>query len=286
MLSRSSSRRRDRRHRLDALALHRHHQPGAIVTQWPSPIRVPNHADKTLDIPRKPRFNPLRATETHPNLLCSNWESPPICDSQAPSPVAFSLSSTRSAIQLLEVAVDAPLAERDPPFRGEIRGNARTLPHALVQRDHPRHAALEPLHALGKGVAQALDDLEQRQVDIAEAAAEQVVAAALRQHALEVAQELRHAILPEIGRAALRGRNLFLVVEPAGDRMMRVVDLDHEVGDGELQLMRPQPSRFVAWRQPKPRAEIKQDIGGLGDDELAGLEEWWRERRAPGFPLV
>src|SRR5215211_8500483 len=67
MLSRSSSRRRDRRHRLDALALHRHHQPGAIVTQWPSPIRVPNHADKTLDIPRKLRFNPLRATETHPN---------------------------------------------------------------------------------------------------------------------------------------------------------------------------------------------------------------------------
>src|SRR5215203_6276708 len=71
MLSRSSSRRRDRRHRLDALALHRHHQPGARVTQWPSPIRVPNHADKTIDIPRKSRFNPLRATETHPNLLCS-----------------------------------------------------------------------------------------------------------------------------------------------------------------------------------------------------------------------
>ena len=44
--------------------------------------------------------------------------------------------------------------------------------------------------------------------------------------------------------------------------------------------MRPQPARLVARRQPEARAEIEQDVGGLADDELAGLEERRRERRA------
>ena len=73
---------------------------------------------------------------------------------------------------------------------------------AVVQRDHARHLLLEPLHALGKRVAQALDDLEQGEIDVRELAAEQIVAAALLQHALEVAEEFRHAITPEILRCA------------------------------------------------------------------------------------
>src|ERR1700674_2708615 len=72
MLCRSSPRRRDRSHRLNALALTRHHQAPAIVAQWPSPIRMPDHAHKTLDIVRKPRFNALRSAENHPNPLYLN----------------------------------------------------------------------------------------------------------------------------------------------------------------------------------------------------------------------
>src|ERR1700756_3713323 len=43
--------------------------------------------------------------------------------------------------------------------------------------------------------------------------------------------------------------------------------------------MHPQPSGLVARRKAEPPAEIKQDVGGLADDELAGLEERRRKRR-------
>src|SRR6516164_6399939 len=45
---------------------------------------------------------------------------------------------TRLSIELLEIAVNAPLAERDAPRRGEIGGNARPLGDAVVQRDDAR----------------------------------------------------------------------------------------------------------------------------------------------------
>src|SRR5215475_1870152 len=97
----------------------------------------------------------------------------------------------RLSIQLLEIAVNAPLAERDAPLRGEIGGNPRPLGHAVVQRDDARHLALEPLHPSGKGVAQALDDLEQREVRIGELAADEIGAAAVGEYAFEIAQEFR-----------------------------------------------------------------------------------------------
>src|SRR5262245_17944457 len=90
---------------------------------------------------------------------------------------------TALAVELLEIAVDAPLAEWDAARRGEIGGDARPLRDALGERDHARHLALEPFHPLGKGVAQALDDLEQRKIDIAELAAENIGATALFDHA-------------------------------------------------------------------------------------------------------
>src|SRR5215470_19337289 len=106
--------------------------------------------------------------------------------------------STHLPVELLEISVDALLAERDAALRGEISGDPRPPGDAAVQRDQARHLALEPPHALRKGVAQALDDLEQRKVDVAEPAAEDIGAAALAEHALEVAQEFRHPIAPEI----------------------------------------------------------------------------------------
>src|ERR1700688_4619348 len=53
MLGRRAMRRRDRRHLLNALALARHQQAGAIMPQRFLAVLVANHARKALDIPRK-----------------------------------------------------------------------------------------------------------------------------------------------------------------------------------------------------------------------------------------
>ena len=60
---------------------------------------------------------------------------------------------------------------------------------------------------------------------------------------------------------------------------MGVVNAHDEIGDRELQLMRPQPPHFVARREFVARTEEEQDFRGLRDDELAGFEEWRRVRR-------
>ena len=55
--------------------------------------------------------------------------------------------------------------------------------------------------------------------------------------------------------------------------MVSVVNLDDEMGDGKLQLMRPEPPCLVARCEFQVRPEIEQDVCGLRDNELAGLEE-------------
>jgi hypothetical protein len=69
MLRGGAMRRRDRRHRFHALALPGHEQTPAIVAQWPNPVRMTDHAGKTIDITLKPRFNVPRFVETHPHPL-------------------------------------------------------------------------------------------------------------------------------------------------------------------------------------------------------------------------
>src|SRR4051794_20092215 len=184
------------------------------------------------------------------------------CASSEPAGIGSTLG-----VEILEIAIDAPLAERDAAIRGQVGGDPWALGDAVVQRDDPRHLALEPFHPLGEGVAQALDDLEQGEVDIAELAAEHIGAAALVEDALEVMQELGQAIAPKILGRELGGGALLLVVEIAGDGMMGVVNQHHQIGDGELQLMHPQPPGLVPGRQPELPAKIEQDVRGLADDE-------------------
>src|SRR5436305_1151700 len=102
-----------------------------------------------------------------------------------------------SSVELAIGAEDAPLIERDSPLRLQIGGDARTLGHGIAQLDQTRHLLLEALHAFGERVAQPLDDLKQAQIDIADGAAEHIGAAAVRQHILEIAEQLRHATAPE-----------------------------------------------------------------------------------------
>ena len=99
------------------------------------------------------------------------------------------------------------------------------------------------------------------------------MAAAAAKHVLEIAEELRRAVPPEFGGAAHRLLPLILIVERARNRVMSVVDLHEEVGNGELQLVRPQPAGLVARGKPEARPKIVQDQRGLRDHELAGLQK-------------
>ena len=58
---------------------------------------------------------------------------------------------------------------------------------------------------------------------------------------------------------------LVLVIEARGDRVMRVVGLVDEIGDRQLQLMRPQPARPRRAARGRAAPEIEQDVRGLRD---------------------
>jgi len=51
--------------------------------------------------------------------------------------------------------------------------------------------------------------------------------------------------------------------------MMRIVRLDHDVGDRQLNLVCSQPTRFVARDEAVARSEVEQNVRALPDDELA-----------------
>ena len=60
---------------------------------------------------------------------------------------------------------------------------------------------------------------------------------------------------------------------------MGVVDLDHQIGDGELKLVHPEFAGFGLRREGVTGAEIEQDVGGMADDELARFQERRRKGR-------
>jgi len=60
---------------------------------------------------------------------------------------------------------------------------------------------------------------------------------------------------------------------------MRVVRLIDDIRDCQLQLMRPQPTGFVARREAESPPEVKQDVCGLRDEYVSIFEERWGERQ-------
>ena len=90
----------------------------------------------------------------------------------------------------------------------------------------------------------------------------------------------------EVRRALLRLAALVLVIEVDRDRVVGVVGLDHEVGDGELELIDPQPLFLLTWSQVLACAQKEKNIGGLADEELAAFEERRREWRMRDAPAV
>jgi hypothetical protein len=92
-------------------------------------------------------------------------------------------------------------------------------------------------------------------------------------------QELGNSLLTERLRPAQRFRFLVLVIEIATQQMMRVVGLSDEIGDGELNLMDPKPLCFVSRSEVVTVAEIKQDGGGLANQDISIPQERRRKRR-------
>src|SRR5438067_3902476 len=67
--------------------------------------------------------------------------------------------------------------------------------------------------------------------------------------------------------------------------MMGVVDLQHEIGNGELELVHPQFSGLRLRRQPVTGAEVEQDVGGLPDHQRTRFQKRRREWRRTLAPL-
>src|SRR4029453_12500343 len=171
------------------------------------------------------------------------------------------------------MAKDAFLIERQAPRRREISGKAWARRNAIVQRHHTRILGFYFRHPTRKGVAQAGDHLEHRQVDVGNRLAEEITAAfrSALEDSLEVIEELWQAGVFEVSGALLRFTLLVFVVEAARDRMMRVVNFADPVGDGELKPMRPQTARFVLGHEAEAWAEKQQNVGGLRDHQFAGF---------------
>ena len=89
----------------------------------------------------------------------------------------------------------------------------------------------------------------------------------------EVTEVFRQAFVSKIFGPPERLVLLLVIIERHAKRMMDVVNFADEIGDGQLQPVCLEPSGFVLRRQPKPAAEIEQDIGDMGDDDIAVLQE-------------
>src|SRR5690349_24414340 len=78
---------------------------------------------------------------------------------------------TDSPIQIPVPPKNPLLVEIDPAVTRQISLDVGPRRNAVAQANQSRNVRLERLHALWKSVAQSLHDLEQREVDIGQAAA-------------------------------------------------------------------------------------------------------------------
>src|SRR5207244_3647776 len=92
---------------------------------------------------------------------------------------------------------DALLVEGNAAVGREISPNVRPRGDAVAQSDQARNLALERLHSLREGIAKAIDDLEQRQIDVGDPSSREIGAAIVLQQLLEIAEIFRHTFLPE-----------------------------------------------------------------------------------------
>src|SRR6267378_862201 len=175
-----------------------------------------------------------------------------------------------SGVQLRVAAEDPLLVERNATLRAQVFAESRPPGDALVQLNQARDLFFQAAHRSREGVTQPLEHLEKGEIDVGKGP---------ELHLFEVLQELRQAFAPEVRRAAFCFGLLVLVIEAAADRVMGIVHLDQPVGDGELQLVQPQPAGLAPGRKAQAGPEVEEDVRGLRDQQLARAQERRRERR-------
>ena len=74
--------------------------------------------------------------------------------------------------------------------------------------------------------------------------------------------------------------------QAAANRMVGVMGFGHGIGDGELDLVRPDPQLLAATHQLERRCQVQQNRRGLPDDDLTILQEGRRERWMGQFAVV
>ena len=133
----------------------------------------------------------------------------------------------------------------------------------------------EPRHRSRKGIAQAGNKLKQRQIAITDPAADEM-AVALRvafENPLKIAEIFRNPVRNKIGGASARFGLLVLVVEARRDRVVRVMRFVDNIGNRQLQLMRPQPPGLIARREAMAATQVEQDVRGLRDQHSPSLRK-------------
>src|SRR6478752_5224914 len=97
-------------------------------------------------------------------------------------------------------------------------------------------------------------------------------------HVLEITEVFWRTAFQEFAGVVQCFFLLVFIIEAGGNRMVGVVNLLDEICHRQLQAMRPKPPGFRFWRQVEAWAQKLKDVGGVADDDTAGLENRWCKR--------
>src|SRR3954453_9838113 len=84
--------------------------------------------------------------------------------------------------------------ERNAARRCQIFSDTGTLRHLVAHRDDARHVAFDAFHRLRECVAQAFDELKQRQVDVGDLTPEYIRPFGPLNNRLEIAEIFRRSL--------------------------------------------------------------------------------------------
>lgn len=134
--------------------------------------------------------------------------------------------------------------------------------------------------ALGEGVRDAVDGLEEHQVRVGQFVPVEVIpapAGGAREDTVEVLEELGQADLPVVLGLAERLVLLVLVVQAGGDGVVDVVGLVGQAvqgGQGQgVDVVVPVDVVLGGRGQTEPTTQIQQDVGRLGDFDVSVFQD-------------
>src|SRR5438552_16477804 len=151
---------------------------------------------------------------------------------------------------------------RNSPLGRKIRGDPRTRRDMRMQTHQVRMVFSKTRHRFRERINEPRHELKCGKIRVSESRIDQKsrTARISLQHVLEVAKIFWQPLPDQIVRAPFGLALLFLVIEARRDWVMAVVRFPDEIGDRELNLMRPQSSCRCRRRQTMPLAEEQKDV--------------------------